>query len=122
MTPDLDAAASPESAACRGDVPVPQIEHGQVTLTVVPADGVSRLPLSSTARVLIVVDRVAVGDPGVAPGDGVLRLDIVVAGCQVVPPSVETSTPATTPPPASVAVPVMVTLAVRELWRSAPAR
>src|SRR5450755_2226254 len=32
------------------------------------------------------------------------------AGCQVVPPSVETSTPATTPPPASVAGPVIVTL------------
>ena len=39
----------------------------------------------------------------------VLAADIVVAGCQVVPPSVETSTPATTPPPASVAVPLMVT-------------
>src|SRR5450755_4697730 len=34
----------------------------------------------------------------------------MLAGCQVVPPSVETSTPATTPPPASAAVPVMVTL------------
>ncbi len=35
--------------------------------------------------------------------------DMVVTGCQVVPPSVETSTPATTPPPESVAVPLMVT-------------
>ena len=39
----------------------------------------------------------------------VFGADIVVTGCQVVPPSVETSTPATTPPPASVAVPLMVT-------------
>src|SRR5215470_19852646 len=36
---------------------------------------------------------------------------IVVAGCQVVPPSVETSTPATTPPPASAADPLIVTAA-----------
>src|SRR5215813_3288821 len=35
--------------------------------------------------------------------------DMVVTGCQVVPPLVEISTPATTPPPASVAVPLMVT-------------
>ncbi len=44
----------------------------------------------------------------------VFAADIVVTGCQVVPPSVETSTPATTPPPASVAVPVMVTGAPSE--------
>ena len=31
------------------------------------------------------------------------------AGCQVLPPSVDTSTPATTPPPASAAVPEIVT-------------
>jgi hypothetical protein len=36
-------------------------------------------------------------------------LFVPVAGCQVVPPSVETSTPATTPPPESVAVPEIVT-------------
>ena len=36
--------------------------------------------------------------------------DIVVTGCQVEPPSVETSTPATTPPPLSVAVPLIVTV------------
>ena len=43
--------------------------------------------------------------------------DIVVTGCQVVPPSVETSTPATTPPPASVAVPLMVTAEPSDRWR-----
>lgn len=36
-------------------------------------------------------------------------MDIVVTGRHVAPPLVETSTPATTPPPASVALPVMVT-------------
>ena len=34
---------------------------------------------------------------------------VPVAGCQLAPPSTETSTPATWPPPASVAVPVTVT-------------
>ena len=37
-----------------GSAVVPQIEQVQVTLSVTPADGVSRLPLSSTARDLIV--------------------------------------------------------------------
>ena len=36
--------------------------------------------------------------------------DIVVTGCQVLPLSVDTSTPATTPPPLSVAVPETVTV------------
>jgi hypothetical protein len=36
---------------------------------------------------------------------------MVVTGCHVDPPSVDTSTPATTPPPESVAVPLMVTVA-----------
>src|SRR4051812_26472025 len=83
----------------------PQIEHGQVMSTVTPAPGVCRLPLSSTARHLIVVDglpwAVHVYDQLVVP----------LASCQVVPPSVETSTPATDPPPVSVAVPVSVTFA-----------
>ena len=39
-----------------------------------------------------------------------LSADIVVTGCQVEPPLVDTSTPATTPPPESVAVPLIVTL------------
>src|SRR4051794_7564602 len=81
----------------------PQIEHGQLTLTVTPAPAVWRLPLSSTARHLTVVDglpwAVHVYDQLVVP----------LASCQVVPPSVETSTPATEPPPVSVAVPVSVT-------------
>src|SRR5258707_13479583 len=43
---------------------------------------------------------------------------MVVTGCQVAPPSVETSTPATTPPPASLGVPLMVTAEPSE--RAAP--
>ena len=42
---------------------------------------------------------------------------VPVAGCHVVPPSVETSTPATTPP-TSLAVPEIVVLAPS--WRLAP--
>ena len=48
-----------------------------------------------------------------------LSADIVVTGCQVEPPSADTSTPATTPPPESVAVPLIVT--VLPLLRVAPA-
>src|SRR5215831_708440 len=46
----------------------------------------------------------------VGPGVQLYDQDVVpVAGCHVAPLSVETSTPATTPPPASDAVPVIVT-------------
>jgi hypothetical protein len=41
--------------AVPGVAPTPKIEQVQPTLTVVPEDGVSTLPLSSTALVLIVV-------------------------------------------------------------------
>src|SRR5215831_11466267 len=53
LTPTSIAAGSPESMVC-GVVAGPQIEQGQLMLTVTPAPGVSRFPLSSTARVLIV--------------------------------------------------------------------
>src|SRR5437660_7126852 len=83
---------------------LPKMEHGHTTLTVVPADGDSRLPLSSTARDLSTAD-------GLPWADQVYdQLVVPFAGCQVVPPSVETSTPATTPPPESVAEPVIVSL------------
>src|SRR5215831_6330619 len=46
----------------------------------------------------------------VGPGVQLYDQDVVpVAGCHVAPLSVETSTPATTPPPVSDAVPVIVT-------------
>src|SRR5262249_61041839 len=81
------------------------MEHGHATLTVTPADGVSRFPLSSAALVRIVV----VGLPCATQLYD--QLVVPVAGCQVVPPSVETSTPATTPPPVSAAGPETVTAA-----------
>src|SRR5262249_33553682 len=75
-------------------------QAGGVTVPVTPADGVSRLPLSSTARL-----RRAVG-PG-APGvHAYVQLVVPEALCQLAPPSAETSTPATAPP-ASEAVPLI---------------
>src|SRR5215467_13074752 len=77
---------------------------GLGTVTATPADGVSRLALSSTARLRTLIDPAL---RGVQEYD---QVDSPVAGCQVCPPSVETSTPATTPPPTSTAVPVTVTV------------
>src|SRR5262245_22897677 len=82
-----------------------QIEQGNVrcpTLMVRPAPGVSVFTLSSMARDLMVWDPSAVGMN--------VKLHEVVpaARFQVVPPSTDTSTPATTPP-TSLAVPVTVT-------------
>src|SRR5215831_962521 len=88
-----------------GTVEGGQIVHGQVrgaTVTVAPADGVSRLPLSSTARLRKLTLPDLVGTQVNAHDERPL------AGCQVAPPSTETSTPATTPP-TSLAVPVTVT-------------
>jgi len=55
LTPTSTDAGSPESLVL-GKVAGPQIEQGQFTLTVVPDDGFSRLPLSSTARDSIIVE------------------------------------------------------------------
>ena len=71
------------------------------TVTATPAPGTSRLPLSSTARALMVKL------PADAGAQAKLQLSRPLAGCQVDPPSTETSTPPTTPPPESVALPVM---------------
>src|SRR5262249_29964746 len=81
-----------------------QILHGQVrgaTVTVTPAEGVSILPLSSTAllRMLMLPDLVG--------SQLKLHDERPPAGCHG-PPSIETSTPASTPPPASAAVPARV--------------
>src|SRR5829696_634580 len=94
-------APSPESAAA-GAVS-PNSVQGQSTVTVRPAPGVSMLPLSSVARVRIVVD----GEPWATHEYD--QAVVPVAGCQVAPPSVEISMPPTTPP-MSEAVPLMVTL------------
>src|SRR5260370_40742624 len=75
----------------------------QPTVTVTPALGLSMLTLSSTALLLIVAE------PEPAGVHEKLQFAWPVAGCHVVPPSTETSTPATTPPPVSAAVPVIDT-------------
>ena len=79
-----------------------KIEQGHETETVLAALGVPMLPESSTARALIVVE----GAPWAI--HEYVHEEVPVAVCQVAPPSVETSTAATTPPPASVAVPEIV--------------
>src|SRR5664279_514618 len=101
LTPTSTLLPSPESIP-PGVALVPHTEHGQVTVTVVPVEGVSRLPLSSTARVLIVLD----GLPCAI--QLYVQLVVPVAGCQVAPPLVDTSTPATVPPE-SLAAPLIVT-------------
>src|ERR1700712_4634272 len=104
FTPTSAPFGSPESAL-GGETASPQIEQGQLTLTVRPAPGASVLALSSLARVWIVV----AGWPCTI--HVYVQLEVPeVAGCHVLPPSVETSTPAMTPPPPSVAVPVIMTL------------
>src|ERR1700704_703385 len=101
LTPTSSAPGSCSSSTA-GAVP-PAMVHGQAMLTVTLGESVSTLPESSVARAMIV----AAGEPWAFH---VYDHEVVpVAGCQVAPPSVETSTPATTPP-VSVAVPVIVTL------------
>src|SRR6266550_2254977 len=83
-----------------------QMLHGQMngtvpTTTEMPAPGVSRLPLSSTARLLITTGPWA---------DGVHTYDQFswpMASFHVTPPSTDTSTPATAPP-GSPALPLIV--------------
>src|SRR2546427_12777748 len=73
----------------RAGVVVPsQMLHGQVTLTVIPPPGVSRLPLSSIARLLITFD------PALDGIQWYVQLAPPVARCHDVPPSTETSTTA----------------------------
>src|SRR5919106_1858821 len=108
LTPTSTAELSVVSAARPGTVPGGQMLHGHPwlplpTVIVMPAPGVSSLPLSSAARVRMF----RVPDE---PAENVyVHVPRPLAGCHVVPPSVETSTPPTTPPPVSLAVPVTVT-------------
>src|SRR5690349_10017671 len=83
------------------------VEAAERTVTGTPIEAAPRLPLSSTARVIKVTVPEAAGVQ--------VYVQVVVAaavvswaGCHVVLPSSDTSTPATTPPPKSVAVPVTV--------------
>src|SRR5215469_10078605 len=73
-----------------GTVELLQMLHGHVrgaTVTVIPADGVSRLPLSSTAR----LRRLTL--PDLVGSQLNVHDDRPLAGCHVAPPSTETSTP-----------------------------
>ena len=74
------------------------------TVTVIAVGGVCWFPLLSTARLLI--------DAG--PGEVGVQLKlqefVPVAALKVAPPSTDTSTLTTDPPPVSLAVPVMVTV------------
>jgi len=74
-----------------------------ITVTVICAVGSCTFPLLSTARLLIVAE------PGVAGVQLKLHEVVPVAALKVAPPSTETSTRATVPPPVSLAVPVMLT-------------
>src|ERR1700694_1798863 len=82
------------------------MEHGQArdcTETLTPLVGVSILPLSSVARDRIVALPTADGT------QEYVHCSRPLAGCQVDPPSTDTSTPPTTPPPTSEAVPLIDT-------------
>jgi hypothetical protein len=99
----LTAVPVNNSAPNWGDV-TPEI-GGVVSRTTVVAScvgGFWTFPLVSTARLLICTD------PGVAGVKEKLQLVVPVAALKVVPPSTETSTRATDPPPVSLAVPVML--------------
>src|ERR1700704_6420437 len=88
-TPSSVARPSLESAFV-GTVLGAQIEHGHETFAVFPTRGLSTFALSAEARVRMTVP----GCPWAI--HGYVQLLVPDAGCQVVPPSVETSTPATT--------------------------
>src|SRR5438128_10517469 len=82
-----------------------------VSVIATPELGCSRFPLSSAARLMIVVD------PLVAAVQAKVQLSRPVAGFQVIPPSTETSTAATRPPPVSAAVPVtVIDVPTGKLW------
>src|SRR5215831_6430464 len=72
-------------------------------ITVISAGMVCTFPLLSTARLLILTC------PGVVGVHIKLHEVVPVAALKVAPPSTDTSTLATVPPPASLAVPVMLT-------------
>src|SRR4051812_29623734 len=95
LTPSSTAVGSLAAVAVVAEL---QIVQGQFcepepTVRVTPALGISRLPLSSTDRLLIVAD------PELAGVQLYVHVPRPVARCHVVPLSTETSTPPTTPPP-----------------------
>src|SRR6516165_4655900 len=106
FTPSSTAASAPASTRAGAWLLVQMVQalRHAVTVTLTPAEGVSRLPLSSTDRLRMVVA------PAILVTQVKVQFSRPDAGCHVVPPSVETSTPATTPPPVSAAVPEIVTV------------
>src|SRR5215813_7593346 len=73
-------------------------------ITVICVGGSCTFPLSSVARLLIVTC------PGVVGVHVKLHAVVPVAALKLAPPYTDTSTLATVPPPASLAVPVMLTV------------
>src|SRR6185503_10117280 len=106
FVPSSIDAGSLSSSGAGGTAAALQMLHGhdgeEEMVIDTPADGVSMLPLSSNERLLIetlpLPLTVQLNDQAVVPA----------AGVHVAPPSVETSTPVTSPPPESAAVPLMV--------------
>src|SRR3954471_14863961 len=104
--PSSTDAVSPSSIGAGGTTEASQTEQGHdfvpPIVTATPAEGVSTLPVSSKPRLRIVVGP----DPEtVHANDQVVVPD---AARHVVPPSVDTSTPETIPPPVSEEVPLIV--------------
>src|SRR5471030_3296528 len=91
LTPSSVELVSPSSAFCGvavdGQIVQGHVRVEAVIVTVRPADGVSMFPLSSNARLLIVAEPTTIGV------HWYVQLVVPVAWFQVVPPSVETSTP-----------------------------
>src|SRR3954470_10683939 len=105
FTPSSTALVS-FSLGFSGAAVADQMLHGQLrppTVTVTPVEALPRLALSSVARARSVAVPVAWG-----VHVNVQEL-VPEAGCHVWPLSAETSTPPTTPPPESLAVPETVT-------------
>src|SRR4029079_14078947 len=108
-TPSVTGAVS-ESATVPGTIDAGHTLQGHPpppepdpTVIGMLAPGASRLPLSSTARLRIVVEKLPEG------GHVEVQFARPLAGCHVAPLSTDSSTPPTTPPPVSAAVPVIVT-------------
>src|SRR5262245_24321629 len=105
-TPSSTALASAALATPGAAVGCQMLVHGQTPGTIEtaePAPATSRFPLSSIARTLMLAEP---GTPGV---QSTFQRVVPCAAFQVAPPSTDTSTPATKPPPWSVEVPVIVT-------------
>jgi hypothetical protein len=91
----------------------PKSDVGPVRSTV-RVTAAPRFALSSVARALMVAE------PSPVTAPLYVQVAVPVAGCQLTPPSSETSMPATTPPPASVAVPETVTTVPAPIEALAP--